>query len=113
MVRTHLKTWQDHSVEAHHQAVMVHEYDGNERIRLVGRESVGRVDALDWLNKNQLAELKSHDRAALLRAMIEPGALSVSSFCQPESVKKGHPDTISETIACWSFRVLLTSLAKV
>ena len=31
---------------------------------------------------------------------------------QLESVNEGHPDNISETTACWSFRVLLTSLAS-
>ena len=32
-------------------------------MELVGRASVGRVDALGWLNKNQVADLKSYDRA--------------------------------------------------
>ena len=32
---------------------------------LAGQESFGRDDALDRLNKNQLADLKSHDRATL------------------------------------------------
>ena len=31
---------------------------------------------------------------------------------QLQSVNEGHPDKISETIACWSFRVLLASLAS-
>ena len=65
MVRTCLKTWQGGLVEAHHQAVLVHEYDGNERVKLFGQESVGRVDALYWLSKNQLAALKSYDRATI------------------------------------------------
>ena len=47
MERTILRTWQERLVEAHHHAVLVHEYDGNERTGLVGQESVGRVDAPD------------------------------------------------------------------
>ena len=50
-------------VEAHLQAVLVYEYNGHERTRLVGQESVGRVDAPDWLGEIQLAQLKSHVRA--------------------------------------------------
>ena len=49
----------------HHQAVLVHEHAGNERTGLGGHESVVRVDALDLLDGNQLAELKSHDGATL------------------------------------------------
>ena len=43
-------TWQERWVEAHHESALVHECDGNERPGLVGREPVGRVDALDWLD---------------------------------------------------------------
>ena len=32
---------------------------------LVGQESGVRVDAVDWLNKNQLADLKSYGRATV------------------------------------------------
>ena len=64
-MRTCLKTWQGGLVEAHHRAVLAHVYDGNERIKLFGQEPVGRVDALDWLNKNQLAALQSYDRATI------------------------------------------------
>ena len=65
MVRTSLRTWQERLVAEHHQDVLMHEYDGNKRTGLVGQESVGRVDALVWLNKNQLAGLKCYERAAL------------------------------------------------
>ena len=44
-------------VEADHQTVLVHECDGNDRPELVGR-----VNALDCFDTNQLAELKRHDQ---------------------------------------------------
>ena len=60
MVGTSLRTWPLRVVEAHHQSAMVPEYGGNELTGLVGQESVGSVDALDWLNQVQLADLKSY-----------------------------------------------------
>ena len=68
------------------------------RTGLVGQESVGRP-----------VELRS---SHMSRATIKPRALNVSPLFQPESVKEGHLDKISETTVCWSFRVLLTSLAS-
>ena len=61
------------------------------------KKPIGRVDALDWLNKNQLADLKSYDRATL---------------SEPRSNHPSHPDKISAMIVCWCFRDLLTSLVS-
>ena len=61
------------------------------------------TDALDWLDKNQLAELKGVERAS--RCGRVP-------LFQPESVAEGRPDRVSATTACWSYHVLLTSLAS-
>ena len=71
-MRTCLRTWQDRSVEAHHQAVLVHEYDGNERVKLVRQVSVGRVDALDGLNKNQLAAPRSNHALRACLVFFKP-----------------------------------------
>ena len=44
-------------------------------------------DVLDWLDKNQLAESESHERATR----------SVSVFLfQPQTVNEGRPDNIEE-----------------
>ena len=67
-------------------AVLVHE--SGERMGLCGRESVGRPE-----------ELRGN------HTLLE---VNVFSLFQPESVNEGHPDHLSETIACWSFRVSLT-----
>ena len=67
MARASLRPWLECLVEAHHQAVLVQENDGSERTGFVERESAGRVDALSWLSENQLADLKSYDRATLCK----------------------------------------------
>ena len=74
-------------------------------------------NALDWLDENQLAELsylKSYDRATFRepRSNHILQGVNVFSLFELESVNEGHPDKISETTACWSFRVLLTVLAS-
>ena len=40
-------------------------------------------------------------------------SVKVSLSVELESVNEGHFDEISETTVCWSFRVLLTSLASI
>ena len=60
-------------------------------------------NAWDWLDENQLTD----GNHTLLEVKV-----NVFSLFQLESVNGGHPDHISETRACWSFRVLLTGLAS-
>ena len=51
------------------------------------------TDAVDWLDKNQLAELESQDRTTLCTVL----SLNVSSFVQPKSVTDGDSDNTEDS----------------
>ena len=55
-------------------------------VELCSYTSTTGTDALDWLNKNQLAEFSAVEGRWL--------NLNVPSFFQPESVNEVHPDKV-------------------
>ena len=83
-------------VEARHQNVLAHEFDGNDCPALIGHKSAGRDEA----------PRSNHTLCGVKVAGLE----RVFSF-SPESVNEGRLDKISGQFSCWSFRCWLTSLA--
>ena len=60
--------------------------------------------ALDWCGTT-ISWQNSRTGQFGQESVGRPRALNVSSLLQPESVNEGHPDKISQTIVCRSFRV--------